>query len=230
MGKIDRGSVVRRDDHPHPDPRLVEQLLGKAVGHADAAVRGRIAGQWPAVQCDAIPGDALHVRHPSIVIHAGVMVLVLLEDGKDPGGRFASPDAGRHRCAKYPAIGVVERDLLGLDRYDRHDWLAGIARRRRLFNLRRMGLFGRDVGGRHCQRSHRRERYDRYRPPTPHRHGESSRRQSNNHLLLRLTCLPVLASIKVSEREFSITKRRHVAFHAADSLLRRSARFAAVVL
>jgi hypothetical protein len=24
---LDRGRVVRRDDHPHPDPRLVEQLL-----------------------------------------------------------------------------------------------------------------------------------------------------------------------------------------------------------
>ncbi len=124
--------VVRRDDHPHPDPRLVEQLLRKAEGHPHAAVRGRIAGQRPAVQRDAVPGDALHVRHPGIVIHVRAVVLVLLDDGEDAGRRLASLGAGRHRRAQDPAVGVVESDLLGLDRHDRHDRLAGIARRRRL--------------------------------------------------------------------------------------------------
>jgi hypothetical protein len=37
VAKLDRGRVVRRDDHPHPDPRLVEQLLRKAVRHRAAA-------------------------------------------------------------------------------------------------------------------------------------------------------------------------------------------------
>jgi hypothetical protein len=48
-------------DHPNnelPDPRLVEQLLRKVVGHPHAAVRCRIPGQRPAVQRDAVPGEA----------------------------------------------------------------------------------------------------------------------------------------------------------------------------
>ena len=107
-GKLDRGRVVRRDDHPHPDPRLVEQLLRKAEGHPHAAVRGRIAGQRPAVQRDTVPGDALHVRHPGIVIHVRAVVLVLLDEGEDAGRRLASLDAGRHRRAQDPAVGVVD--------------------------------------------------------------------------------------------------------------------------
>jgi hypothetical protein len=50
MGKLDRLNVVRRDDHAHADPYLVEQLVRKAIGHAHAAVRGGISGQRPAVQ------------------------------------------------------------------------------------------------------------------------------------------------------------------------------------
>jgi hypothetical protein len=62
---------------------LSNSFLGKAEGHPHAAVRGRISGQRPAVQRDAVPGDALHVRHPGIVIDGRVVVLVLLEDGED---------------------------------------------------------------------------------------------------------------------------------------------------
>ena len=86
MGKLDRLRVVRRDDHAHADPRLVEQPLRKAIGHPHAAVRGRISGQRPAVQRDARPGDALHVRHPGIVIEVRVVVLVLLTTLKTPAG------------------------------------------------------------------------------------------------------------------------------------------------
>ena len=135
--KLDRSRVVRRDDHPHPDLRLVEQLLRKAERHPHAAMRGRIPGQRPTVQRDAIPGDALHVRHPGIVIHVRAVVLFLLDDGEDAGWRLASLGAGRHRRAQDPAVGVVESDLLGLDRHDRHDRLTGIARRRRLFGVAR---------------------------------------------------------------------------------------------
>ncbi len=132
MREIDRLGVGRRDDHPHPDPCLVEQLLGEVVGHPHAAMRGRVARQRAAMQRDAVPGDALHVRHPGIVIHGRVVVLVLLDDGEDAGRRLASLDAARHRRAQDPAIGVVESDLLALDRYDCHDRLARLARRRRL--------------------------------------------------------------------------------------------------
>ena len=196
MGKLDRSRVVRRDDHPHPDPRLVEQLLRKAEGHAHAAVRGRISGQRPAVQCDAVPGDSLHVRHPGIVIHARVVVLVLLDDGEDACWRLAFLDAGRYRRAKDPALGVVESDLLGLDRYDRHDRLACLARRRRLFGWRGARLFRRGVGSQRRQRGHRRERYDGSRPPMAYCHGGLRRRQSVDHFLLRLKSLSALTWIK----------------------------------
>ena len=209
MGKLDRGRVVRRDDHPHPDPRLVEQLLRKAVGHPHAAVRGRIAGQRPAVQRDAVPGDALHVRHPGIVIHARVVVLVLLDDGEDAGWRLASRDAGRHRRAQDPAVGVVESDLLGLDRHDRHDRLACIARRRRLGGWRGARLSRRGVGGQRRQCGHRRERHNGGRPPTPHRHGGLRRRKSIYHAMPRLKCLSALASIKCQIAIFGLTNRRH---------------------
>jgi hypothetical protein len=40
-------------------------------------------------------------------------------------GRFAAFLAGRYRRAQYPAFGVVDRDLLALQRHDGHDRLAG---------------------------------------------------------------------------------------------------------
>ena len=157
--KIRPARVVRRDDHPHPDPRLVEQLFRKSEWHPHAAVRGGIAGQRPAMQRDAVPGDALHVRHRGIVIQGRVVVLVLLQDGEDAGRRLASLGAGRHRRAKDPAVGVVERDLLALDRHDRHDRLAGLARRRRLGGCAG-GLSRRGLGGQRRQGGHRRERHN----------------------------------------------------------------------
>ena len=176
MGELDRLGVVRRDDHPHADPRLVEQLLGKAIGHPHAAVRGRISGQRPAVQRDAVPGDALHVRHPGIVIEARVVVLVLLDDGEDAGRRLASLGAGRHRRAQDPAVGVVDRHLLALDRHDRHDRLAGFARGRRLGRVRGTRLRRRGVGGRRAVSAVSaagRERHDGAGPPPPDRPGLS---------------------------------------------------------
>src|SRR5262245_29017528 len=99
MGKFDWLHVSRRDDHTRADADFVKQLLRKAKGHPYAAVRGRISGQRPAVQCEAVPGDALHVRHPGIVIEARAMVLVLLHDAKDAGWRLASCSSARHRRA-----------------------------------------------------------------------------------------------------------------------------------
>ena len=48
-------------------------------------MRGGVARQRAAVQRDAAPGDAQHVRHPGIVIEARMVVLVLLHDGEDAG-------------------------------------------------------------------------------------------------------------------------------------------------
>ena len=197
MGKRDRSRVVRRDDHPHPDMCLVEQLLGKIVGHPHAAVRGRVSGQRSAVQRDAVPGDALHVRHPGIVVHGRVVVLVLLDEGEDAGRRLASLDAGRHRRAIDPAIGVVVGDLLRADRHDRHDRLAGRPRRRLRFDLRRPRRCG-GAGAQGRQRGHRRERRKDGRPPTAYRHGGLCRRQSMDHAKLswiaRLEGMSALAS------------------------------------
>ena len=209
MGKRHRGRVVRRDDHPHPDPRLVEHLLGKTVGHPYAAVRGRIAGQRAAVQRDAVPGDALHVRHPGIVIHGRVVVLVLLDDGEDAGRRLASLDAGRYRRAQDPAVGVVEGDLLGLDRHDRHDRLARLARRRRLGRRRGARLSGGGAGAQRRQRGHRRERHKGGGAPKPDRHGGPRRRKSIYHAMPLLKRLSAPASIKCQITIFGLITRHH---------------------
>jgi len=178
VGKLDRGRVVGRDDHPHPDPRLVEQLLRKVVGHSHAAVRGCIPGQWPAVQRDAVPGDALHVRHPGIVIEGRVVVPLLLDDGEYARWRLASCGAGRHRRAQDPSVGIVKSDLLGLDRHDRHDRLACLARRRRLGGWHGSGLSRRGVGGQRRQCGDRRDRHNGGNPPTSRRHGGLCRHES----------------------------------------------------
>ena len=196
VGKLDRGWIVRRDDHPHPDPRLVEQLIGKAEGHPHAAVRGRIPGQRPAVQRDAVPGDALHVRHPGVVIHVRAVIDLFIDNSEDAGGRLAFLGAGRYGRAQDPAVRVVENDLLGLDRYDRHDRLTGVARRRRLWGWRGARLFRRGAGSQRRQRCHRRKRDDGSRPPMAYRHGGLRRRQSIDHPLLQLKSLSALTWIK----------------------------------
>ena len=132
----------RRDDHPHPHRRLVEHFRGEIERHAHAAVRGRVAGQRAAVQRDAVPGDAQHVRHPGIVIDARMVILVLLDDGEHAGRRLASRGAGRHRRAQNPAVGVVEGHLLALDRDDGHDRVCRLARRRHLGGVRGGRLLG----------------------------------------------------------------------------------------
>src|SRR6516162_8236090 len=80
LGNRDGLGVIRRNDHAHADLGLAEQFLGKVIRHADAAVGGGVAGEGAAMQRDARPGDALHVRHPGIVIEVGMVVLVLLDD------------------------------------------------------------------------------------------------------------------------------------------------------
>ena len=116
-------------------------------------------------------GIALHVRHPGIVIEARVVVFLLLDDGKHARWRFASCGAGRHWRAQNASVGVVESDLLGLDRHDRHDRLACLARRRRLADWRGSRLARGSAGGQRRQCGHRRERHNGGNPRTPPRHG-----------------------------------------------------------
>ncbi len=200
MGKLDRLRVTRRDDHARADADFVEQLLRKAKGHPHAAVRGRISGQRPAVQRDAVPGDAQHVRHPGIVIEVRAMVLLLLHDAEDAGWRLASRSSARHRRAQDPAVGVVDGHLLALDRYDRHDRLARVARSRPLGGMLGTGLAGRGVGGR--SRSQRRqggrgrERHNRGRCPSPDYLDGLGRRASICHAMSR--CQGGIASKQIA--------------------------------
>jgi hypothetical protein len=189
--RSDRLRVTRRDDHTRADADFVEQLLRKAKGHPHAAVRGRISGQRPAVQREAVPGEAQHVRHPGIVIEARAMVLVLLHDAEDAGWRLASRSSARHRRAQDPAVGVVDGHLLALDRYDRHDRLARGARGRPLGGMLGTGLAGRGVGGR-SRRQRRQggrghERHNRGRCPAPDYLGGLGRRASLCHAMSRLS-------------------------------------------
>jgi hypothetical protein len=125
VGDLDRRDIAGRHDHPHADPGRIEQASGESVGHADAAVGGRISWQPPAVQRDTRPGEALHVGHPGIVIQVRVVVRVFLENAEDAGGRLAPLLTARHRRPHDPTIGVVYGDPLAAQRNDRQDRLTG---------------------------------------------------------------------------------------------------------
>src|SRR4051794_2696701 len=84
----------------------------------------RMSRQHPAVERDARPGDALHVGHESIIIQVRVMVLHFLNDAIDPGGRFTSFLATRHRRPQDPPLGIIDGDPLVAERNDDHDRVA----------------------------------------------------------------------------------------------------------
>ena len=140
------------------------------------------------MQRDAVPGDALHVRHPGIIIERRVVILVLFDHRENAGRGLAPLDAGRHRRARNPAIGVIERDLLALDRHDRHDRLAGLARRHRLGRRRSARLLRFGVGAQRGQSGGRREHHHDGRLPTPCRHGGLRRLEPIYHAMPRLKC------------------------------------------
>ena len=61
---------------------------------------------------DARPREAVHVRHPGVVIQVGVMIGVLLEDAENARWRLAPALAARYGPTHDPAGGVVDNDLL----------------------------------------------------------------------------------------------------------------------
>ncbi len=128
MGDLDGRHIGWRHDHPHAHPGRVEQAFGEIEGHPDAAMGRRIPWQDAAVERDARPGDALHVRHEGIVIQVRVMLLYFLDDAEYPGWRLASLLAARHRRPQDPPLGVVHGDPLVAERNDGHDRIAGAAR------------------------------------------------------------------------------------------------------
>ena len=128
MGYLNGRHIGWCHDHPKAQPGRVEQACCEVEGHPNAAMGRRIPRQQDAVERDARPGDALHVGHVGIVINVRVVLRFLLDDAKDPGGRFASLLTARHRRPKDPAVGVIDGDPLVVERDDRHDRLAGRAR------------------------------------------------------------------------------------------------------
>ena len=117
--------VAGGNDHAHAHLGNVEETTGKFVRQADAAMGSRMPRQHPAMERDARPGEALHVGHGGIVVEVGIVLSLFFEHAEDAGGRFAAFLAGRYRSAQYPAFGVVDRDLLALQRHDGHDRLTG---------------------------------------------------------------------------------------------------------
>ncbi len=126
-------------------PSLVtpNSCSAKSRRHADAAVRGGIAGQRARVQRDPGPGDALHVRHGGIVVEVGVVLHLLLQDAVDAGRRLVAGPARGNWRPHDPAVGVVEGDALAAERHHRQHRRA---RRPRLddgLGLRGAGVLGR---------------------------------------------------------------------------------------
>ena len=120
MREVDRRDLAGGDDHARAHPGPVPHLHGECHRQADAAVRRRIARQRAGVHRDARPGDALHVRHRRAAIDIGVVHLCLLDDAEHAHRRRMAVHAGRDRGFREQSVGVVDPNLLLLDR-DRDD-------------------------------------------------------------------------------------------------------------
>ena len=137
------------------------QQLRELVGHAHATVGRRVARQPARMQCDARPGESLHVGHGRIVVEIRVMILVLLQDREDAGRRFVALLSGRDRGrADDHAVPVHVGELLR-QRHDQHDralrrkfGVPGVfarlqlRRQDRLRGAHRGGVLGRRLAGR----------------------------------------------------------------------------------
>ena len=120
MRETGRRHLAGRDDDARAHLGPVPHLRGKRHRHADAAVRRRIARQDAGMHRDARPGDALHERHRRAAVDVGVVHLVLLDDAEHAHRGRMALHARRHRAFGEQAVGVVDPDLLLVDR-DRDD-------------------------------------------------------------------------------------------------------------
>ena len=103
-----------------PVDGLGVQQPRELVGHAHAAVRGRVARQAAGVQRDARPREPLHVGHRRGVVDARVVVGVLLQDREHAGRRLVALLARRNRRdADHHAVAVDVGELLR-QRHDHH--------------------------------------------------------------------------------------------------------------
>ena len=120
MRKAGRGHLAGGDDDPRAHLGPVPHLHGKGHGHADAAMRGRIARQHAGMHGDAGPGDPLHIGHRRAAIDVGMMQLLFLDDAEHAHRRRMALHARGDRRFREEAVGVVDPQLLLVDR-DRDD-------------------------------------------------------------------------------------------------------------
>src|ERR1700730_15281308 len=125
----------------------------------------RKSRQRAAVECDARPGDALHVGHERIVIKVRVVLRLLLNDAENAGRRLASFLAARHWRPQDPTSSIVEGDPRGAKRNDSQYRLTGDTRLDRLDRVFRPSASGGRMISRYDQR--RQTRNDKMRGPQP---------------------------------------------------------------
>ena len=119
-------SLIRTsDDNAHSNLRQIEQTLGEFDGHSDATVRGRIAWERPAMECNPRPGNPLHEGHVPVLIEVGIVLSLLLDHGINAGRRLIPLAAAGDRRPHDPAVRIVDRNPLVAERDDGHDWPSG---------------------------------------------------------------------------------------------------------
>src|SRR2546430_4040290 len=87
------------------------------MGHANAAVRGRMSGQLAFVKRYSRPGDALHVGHWRAAVDVGMTIPVLLDHAEDTHRRAMASHAGRDRPLRDPHAVAEQGHFLRVDRH-----------------------------------------------------------------------------------------------------------------
>jgi len=87
------GRIAGDDDGRGMAGRL-EQSLGEGEGKVHAAMAFRVTGEPAGMQRDTVPGQALLERHRRVVVLAGTVFCILLQDGEYAGRRLVPGFAG----------------------------------------------------------------------------------------------------------------------------------------
>ena len=111
LDQLRRRPVARYDD-VLADRGDLEQLGGEGEWQADAAMRGRIAGNHAGMQRRAGPGDPVHPGHRRAAIDVGMVESLLLEDAEDARLGGVSRHAGRDGRARDQRRAAIDVELL----------------------------------------------------------------------------------------------------------------------
>ena len=204
--------------------------LGRRMQPCEAG----ITRQSTRVQCDAAPGQALHVGHGRVVVDVGEVILVLLQDGEHAGRRLVPLLAGAHRAhAGEHAIAVHVGELF-VDAHDQQQRTAarGVAEpdELALLEITRRGVcrarFARTPErrlGRQCAaRQPRGQRADRPRLPCSN--------QSLGLLVLLVALLDLFARLRPQLPPFGFLRGVEHAFDLrVESVLRLASRRASAL-